>query len=297
MQIDRRFEIIYLLLNAKYKTVKDLALHFEVSTRTIYRDIEALSSIGIPIYTNKGRGGGVHILDNFILNKSFLTEKEQNNILSSLQSLSVTNYPEIKDTLGKLKALFNKDISNWIDVDFSDWSDKRNDYFNILKNSIFEKSIISFDYFGTRGVKTKRRVEPIQLMYKDKSWYLHGFCLEKQEYRMFKLNRIKNLTITEDHFLERAKEEIKLETNKQLRNINLKFKIDKSLAYRVYDEFNEDQIDIDDDGDFIIKVSFIEDNWVFGYILSFGENIEVLEPEYIREIIAQKLGEALKKYL
>ncbi len=299
MQIDRRFEIIYLLLNKTYKTVKDLAFHFEVSTRTIYRDIEALSIMGIPIYSNRGKGGGVFLLDNFIFDKSFLTEKEQRDVLSSLQSLSVTNYPELKNVIMKLNALFNKDISNWIDVDFSDWSNNSNERFNIIRNSIFNKEIICFDYHGTNGKKTSRRVEPVQLKYKNKSWYLYGFCLDKNEFRLFKLNRIRNFKLSGDFFKEREKEAFDFKKNRgdDFNHVTIKLEIDKYLAYRVYDEFEEEQVKLNEEGNFIVTVSFVEDEWVYGYILSFGYNAKVLEPEHIRKIIIQKLKKTLENYL
>ena len=124
MQINRLFEIVYILLDKNTTSAKELAEHFEVSTRTIYRDVDTLSKAGIPIYATQGKNGGIALLDNFVLNKTVISEDEQNNILFALKSFTATAYPEIEDTLSKLSSLFKKDNRNWIEVDFSNWGNE-----------------------------------------------------------------------------------------------------------------------------------------------------------------------------
>ncbi|MDR1136903.1 MAG: HTH domain-containing protein, partial [Synergistaceae bacterium] len=119
MRIGRLFSIVYYLLEKKESTGKELAERFEVSVRTIYRDIDTLSGADIPIYTNQGKGGGIVILDNFVLNKAVLSEKEQDEILLALQNLSATRYPDIDSILSRLSSLFKKSDVNWIEVDYS----------------------------------------------------------------------------------------------------------------------------------------------------------------------------------
>lgn len=298
MQINRLFEIVYILLDKKTTTAKKLSEHFEVSTRTIYRDIEILSGAGIPVFMSKGKGGGISLIDKFVLNKSVLSENEQNDILSALQSLNIINYPDIDNILSKLSSFFNKSIKNWIEVDFSDWSGHE-EKFNIIKNAIFDKKIICFDYFSTNGEKTKRKVEPFQLWFKEKNWYLKAFCREKQSLRVFKLTRITMLQITEETF-----DRVLLDNNKHNeidifnKNIvTLKLNIDSSQSYRVYDEFEEEQIIKNANGSFDVEVSYPENEWVYSYILSFGYFTEVIEPIHIREIIKNRLKKTLNKYL
>lgn len=121
MKINRLFEIVYLLMDKKSMTAKDLAAHFEVSVRTVLRDIDTLAVAGIPIYTTQGKGGGVRLMDGYVLSKSVLTDKEQTDILSALQSLHAVSVPDVEPVLGKLRALFNKNATSWIDIDFSPW--------------------------------------------------------------------------------------------------------------------------------------------------------------------------------
>ena len=309
MHISRLFEIVYILMNKKVITAKELATYFEVSQRTIYRDIEILNVAGIPVYTNKGKGGGIKMLDNFMLNKSVLSEQEQNEILTALQGVKALKQsnqlaqvnPE--NVLTKLSAIFNRDVINWVEMDFSDWAFTGKDNFNIIKSSILNKECIAFDYFSTKGEKSHRIVYPITLWFKHKSWYVKAYCLTKNSYRVFKLSRIKNLNIVEEkveifkmadiQFYEEEKEEQPI---KKGDIIKIKLFIDASMAYRVYDEFDEDCIEKDSDGNFIVYAAYPEDEWLYGYILSFNHNAEVLEPLYFRDTICNRLESTLKNY-
>jgi len=147
MQIQRLLEMVYILLEKKMVTAKELAEHFEVSQRTIYRDVEILSASGIPIYTNKGKGGGICLIDHFVMNKSILTEEEQINILASLQGMKSLHVPDIEPVLKRLATIFDKHDSNWIDVDFSHWGShtEDTDKFNLLKTAILNKNRVEFD--------------------------------------------------------------------------------------------------------------------------------------------------------
>lgn len=142
MQINRLFEMVYILLRKKTVTAKELAEHFEVSTRTIYRDLDTLSSAGIPIYTSKGKGGGISLIENYVLKQSLFSEEEQKELLMSLQGLNAINTPNMESILNKLSAIFNQESIHWIDVDFSGWGNSKRDKekFKQIKEGIFNKS-------------------------------------------------------------------------------------------------------------------------------------------------------------
>ena len=298
MQINRLFEIVYLLLDRKNMTAKELAEHFEVSVRTILRDIETLSIADIPIYTVQGKGGGVRLMNNFVLNKSVLTDKEQQDILSALQGLNTVEVPEVEKVLSKLVALFNKNATSWIDIDFSPWDSNASekDKFSILRDAILSKKMIQFDYVSYYGEKSRRICEPLQIVFKEKAWYLSAFCKEKEDYRTFKLSRIKNLAVTVDTFDGREIRSISgaISPN-NLCTVTLK--IDADMHYRVRDEFEDEDITENDDGSFTVKALMPDDPWGYGCIMSYGEHAEVLAPDYIRTLIQNKFKEAAKKYL
>lgn len=299
MQVNSRlFEIVYILMQKRKVTAKELADKFEVSTRTIYRDIEVLSRANIPVYATKGKEGGIGLLDDYVLNKTILSEKEQNQILFALQGMKKMAKQDEKDILEKLSTLFNKEINDWIRIDFSNWSkdniqEKR---FDIIKSAILNKQLIEFTYYNSNGEKSKRVVEPLQIWFKDKSWYLISYCRNKQDYRIFKIARIKEMKILEEHF-ERELPKEKEEEKYKFKSILLELEISKEMAYRVYDEFENEEIIKKEDDNFIVKVEYPDNEWVYGYILSFGEYIKVLSPERAKRVIKDKLEKTLKKYL
>ncbi len=299
MQVNNRlFEIIYILMQKKKVTAKELADKFEVSTRTIYRDIEILSRANIPVYATKGKEGGIGLLEGYVLNKCILSEEEQNQILFALQGMKKVRGKEEKNILEKLSTLFNKEINDWIKVDFSNWEkdNEQEERFDMIKTAILNKNLIKFTYYNSNGERSKRIVEPLQIWFKDKSWYLISYCRLKEDYRIFKINRIKEIEILQKHF-ERNLPKEKKEEKYSLKNISLELEINKEMTYRVYDEFENREITKKEDGNFIVNVEYPENEWIYGYILSFGEYAKVLKPEHAKTIIKDKLQKTLKNYL
>lgn len=298
MQESRLFKIVYYLLEKGRSTAPELSEKFEVSVRTIYRDIDALSSAGIPIYTTQGKGGGISILNNFVLDKSLFSEQEREQILMALQGITATEGKNSDELLAKVSALFQTKNINWIEVDFSGWVQNRprQDVFNSIKNAIFSKNILSFRYFNNNGQITDRRVQPIKLIFKSKDWYLYGFCLLKNDYRIFKLTRIKELEIQSETFSQNC---ITPVIEKQIRNdstITVQLKFDKRIAFRVFDEFAEEAVK-DEQGNLYVQAELPDNDTLYSYILSFSDQVEIIEPQNVREHMKEKLEVMLKKYL
>lgn len=296
MQVNNRlFEIVYLLLQKKKVTAKELAEKFEVSTRTIYRDVEVLSRANIPIYATKGKDGGIGLLEEFVLNKAILSEEEQKQILFALQGMKKVTEQREKDIVEKLSTIFQKDVDDWIKVDFSNWGKEssQKEKFEILKKAILHKNLVEFVYYNSNGQKSKRTVEPLQIWFKDKSWYLVSFCRQKEDYRIFKIARMKEVQLLNEQF--ERKMPIK-EERYTFEKIVLELEISKEMAYRVYDEFEEEEILQKEDGNFVVKVEYPENEWVYGYILSFGEHVKVLAPESVKRKIKESLKKMLKNY-
>ena len=284
MEQSRLFKIVYHLLEKGKSTAPELAKKFEVSIRTIYRDLDTISAAGVPIYATQGRGGGIFIMSDFVLNKSLLSEQEKEQILMALQGISATEYNQTDELLIKLGGLFQSKVTNWIEVDFSEWYKNTPNYnvFNLIKNAIFNQNMITFSYFAQEGNYSNRTVEPIKLIFKNKDWYLYGFCLLRNDFRFFKLTRIKDLEISSDTF-RRAVENIpKVETVIKNKNfIHAKLKFSPKVAFRVYDEFTDD-VSKDNQGNLYVNIDLPDNETLFSYILSFGDNIEILEPDYLR---------------
>lgn len=307
MQVERLFEIVFILLHKEKVTAKWLAEKFEVSTRTIYRDLDTLSSAGIPIYTNKGNGGGISILEGFKLEKTFLSEAEQNDILFGLQCLEATGYTERSQALNKLGQLFRREDYNWIEVDFAPWGDQGNveNNFNVLRYSIIHRKVVAFEYYSGVGEKTRRCIWPYRLVFKGRAWYVEGYCLLRKAIRFFKLTRIRKIEQGEESFqievLEEKMREVKEHPEIGLEGnlISIKLWVSKALAYRIYDEFEVEKVKLLEDGNFEVDLDYREypgDDWLYHYLLSFGKEIEVKSPESVRVKLKEKIEAMLQHY-
>ncbi|MEA4992871.1 MAG: YafY family protein [Oscillibacter sp.] len=297
MQINRLFEMVYLLLNRESMTARELATHFEVSPRTIYRDVELLSSAGIPIYMTKGKGGGISLLSDFILNKAVLTDGEKSDILSALHAVNAVSPEQTNTAVQKLSSLFGSASADWIEVDFSGWAnaDEESSLFRTLKAAIIGKKKAAFYYHGSEG-STQRTVEPLKLCFKGQSWYLYAFCAARKDYRFFKLRRIKELKLLDEHFERTAPAKI-FNERKAFQDdfVTITLKLSEKMAYRVYDEFS--QFKTLPSGEFIAQLTMPRGDWVYQYLATFGEHCEILEPEDIRLQIEDKLQKTLARYL
>jgi len=299
MAVYRLFEIIYILLRENKVPARELAEQLGVSRRTICRDIDMLSLAGVPVFAERGKGGGIGLLPDFVLNKSILSEQEQSEILSALHCLSNIKTSDTTHVLRKLSGIFNKTATNWLEVDYSDYG-RENDFFRDFRIAIIERRIAQFDYYNSKGDKTFRRIEPMQLCFKSKSWYLRGFCLNKQAMRFYKLSRIKNLALTDEHFPVRDFLTISdhfTENSNEQQMVSFKLRIESEAAYRVYDDFHENEVEKQPDGSFIVTKTLPDNNWLYGFLLSYRKYIEVIEPKSIRKKIKEEAQNILQKYL
>lgn len=319
--INRLLSIIYILMHKGTVTAKELAERFEVSVRTIYRDIDALGMAGIPVYTTKGRGGGISLTEQFVLNKMLVSREEQQQILAALTSLSETGAQENAEILAKLGDFFMETPANWVAIDFSDWSGQRTELFEQIKNAILSRHVLTFDYYGQDGRMTHRCAEPIQLLFKEYTWYVRAYCRTKQAMRLFKVLRMKRVEVLAATFDARHHEAANLlskppedELGRTLSDTasctaaptmhtdfpadrpapEITIRIDRKEAYRVYDRFDEEEITVLPDGDFEVHYHCALDDWVYGMILSFGPSAKVLAPESVCSEIRrriEKMGE------
>lgn len=297
MSSGRQFRLLYLLLEQGTLTAKELAGRLEVSVRTVYRDVDALSEAGVPIYAAQGRGGGISLLDGFVLSRSVVSAEDQRQILTALKALEAAGRSDAGETLSKLRALFRQPGEDWIDVDFSPWGAARPDTarFALLRDAILRKKLLAFDYFGASGLGGRRVVQPARLVFKSQAWYLQGYCLERGEYRTFKVNRMLAPRETGESFAALPVPPPPIEAvdaSAPMARVRLRFR--PHMAYRVYDEFDPASVIVEADGSLVVQQEYPPDQWLIGYLLSFGGAVEVLEPPCIRAYLASA---ALKIFL
>lgn len=298
MKNNRLFKILYYILEKGKVTANELAEKYEVSIRTIYRDIDVLSSAGIPIYTIQGKGGGIEILDDFVLKKSFLSKNEQEQILIALKSLELINEEYENELLTKLSALFKKKNTDWIEVDFTNWQGTKSydELFKNIKSSIINKTIVRFKYFSSDKKETIREVKPIKLLFKDWDWYMYAFCLLRNDFRYFKLSRIKEFEILSNNFEDDFNDIVLKKEAVYEETIFVKIKFDKKVAFRVYDEISS-IVEEDEDGNLYATIELPNNYNLYNYIFSYGNLAEVLEPKEIREKIKDIINLMIKKYI
>lgn len=302
--INRLLGMIYILMRQGTVTAAELAERFEVSVRTIYRDMDTLSAAGIPVYAKKGKNGGICLTEQFVLNKMLLTKDEQQEILSGLVSLRETKAEAGENILQKLGEFFRTDPVDWLAIDLSDWSGSRVQLYENIKNAILARRLLQFDYYGKNGQMRRRTVEPVKLLFKEYTWYLKAYCRERKDWRLFKLFRIKRLSVQEETFMPRAEcisqedaqqgREIQTDLNMNMMVVDVR--IDKREAYRVYDRFEEEEIEVLPDGNFMVHFHLTMDDWGYGVLLSFGPSAEVLAPEAVRQEMKRRVQQMAKWY-
>ena len=297
MKDNRLFRILYYILEKEKVTANELADKFEVSVRTIYRDIDSISSVGVPIFTTQGKGGGIKIDNEYILSKSLFDANEKEQIIAALQGLEKTNKVYKNELITKLSALFKIKNSNWIEIDFTSWGSNNTyqELFNTLKIAIINKNIISFSYNSSKGEKINRKVKPIRLLFKEQDWYLYAFCLLRNDFRYFKLSRIKDLEVLAINYEDNFENEVLKKELKYENIVNIKLKFNKSVAFRVYDEFKA--IEEDEKGNLYVEIKIPNNYKLYNYIFSFGSNVEILEPKEIRNQFKNIIDELAKKYI
>ncbi len=287
MSVSRQFQMVYLLLERGRMTAGELARRLEVSQRTVLRDVDALSAAGVPVYTSQGQGGGVALMDGYVLDRAAFTEEEQRQLLTALQSLPGQ---EGEQALTKLSALFHRGEEDWLQVNLSRWgaADWDNEKFRQLKGAILERRMIRFTYAGSYGGTRPRQVLPARLVFKGQAWYLQALDLEREAYRTFRLSRILSLSVT-DEVSHRRLEPPDIEFSGDvppLFRVEVRLRFVSCLAYRVYDEFDQHCVAPQPDGSLLVETVIPEDQWLYGYLLSFGAGGEVLSPASLRMRLA-----------
>lgn len=308
MKTDRLIAIIMLLLQHKKISASKLAEMFEVSTRTIYRDIEAINLAGIPIVTYPGANGGVGIMEEFKINNKFFTTSEIEKMLLGLGSISqIISNNELKNTLAKVKSLTPasnlRDIelkSNQISIDITPWIGNKNFHpnFEKIKEALNENKYISFDYLNNKGEKSKRKIEPYRLLLKEGYWYLQAYCTEKEDFRTFKLSRMSKVEILEENFIPRDFDFNALATikNSGKKIIKIKLKVDELLRDRMIELCGEENIKPWKEKKLIVDFPFIDDEYSYNILLGFGDKCECIAPASIREKLINKIEDLLKIY-
>ncbi|MFV0413859.1 MAG: helix-turn-helix transcriptional regulator [Oscillospiraceae bacterium] len=301
MKVDRLISIIMTLLDKKRIGAQELADMFEVSSRTIYRDIDAINMAGIPVRSTSGVGGGFEIMQNYKVDKKFFSTADLSALLMGLSSLSgMMRGEELINALSKVKSFIPaesaKDIelkANQICIDVTPWAGNGSvqPYLEIIKAALQQSKLLSFEYIAHHGNKTMRTVEPYQLVLKSNYWYLQGYCHKRNDFRLFRLSRMANLQMQEEPFTPRdyQKPILAIEDVLEPMQTRIKIRIHQSVMDRVLDFCSQEHFSPDGDEHYIVGFPFIEKEYYYNILLSFGDKCECLEPPHIRAEMKRRI--------
>ncbi|MBU2661280.1 YafY family protein [Bacillus cabrialesii] len=312
MKLERLLAMVVLLISKKQVQAAELAELFEVSVRTIYRDIETINRAGIPIVTSQGSGGGIGIMETYRLEREWLKEEELFVIASALQSVSAmyepvphsTAYQKIKHLIPEQSAeAFKHQTEKWF-IDMTAWghTEDQKALREKISAAIDHLSTISFTYTNATGETLHRReTEPYTLVCKAGHWYLYAYCLVRNDFRFFKLNRMKDLTILHQSFIRK---DIQLETLPWDKNwyqkdrlTELVILVQPPARQRIREWFGNEVLHCDENEACRAVITLPEDQWLIGFLLQFGKDIEVLKPLHIRDKVKDIIHQMQKVYV
>lgn len=299
MKIERLIGILSILLQQDKITASELAEKFEVSVRTILRDVDEIARAGIPIVTSQGQGGGISIMDGYKIDRTLLSSAEMTAIFAGLKSLdSVSGTNRYRQLMDKLSVSDTVDADNHIIIDLSMW-DKNAvaEKIELIKSAIEQNRIITYKYYSPQRIE-QRSIEPYRLIFQWSSWYVWGFCNKRQDYRMFKLTRMTELKCTDEPFVKREIPEYSCDKLRHTRGeITAEVKFDKSVKWRIIDEFGRENFNEDAEGNIILNFTWADKQSLFSYILGFRECAEIISPAEYREEFLELLKNIYDKYV
>ena len=300
MKIDRLIGILSILLQEEKTTAPELAERFEVSRRTINRDIEDLCKAGIPIRTAQGTGGGISIMDGYRMDRTILTSKDMQMILAGLRSLdSVSGSSYYSQLMEKIQTGSSEFISGRgsMLIDLSSWyKGSLAPKIEVIQSAIESRHLIRFEYFAPSG-ESDRRIEPYYLVFQWSSWYVWGWCLERKDYRLFKLSRIDKVAEIDKEFICRNAPMPDLSTEKIFPGgIKVKALFTPDMKWRLVEEFGPHCFTENDDGRLLFTADYTDMENLVTWLMTFGAKAEVIEPAEARDIIRRNAVETLKIY-
>lgn len=300
MKIDRLIGILSILLQQEKVTAPCLAEKFEVSRRTIIRDVEALCKAGIPIVTTQGREGGISIMDGYRVDRTLLTSREMQSILTGLKSLDSVSgsnrYQQLMDKLSVKQGLILAADSH-IAIDLSSYyKEALAPKIELILAAAEQHRLIEFDYFSPRG-EGHRKIEPYVLIFQWSSWYVWGYCLERMDYRLFKLHRMMRLTGTEESFAPREYPPYDASPARVFpAAFDATAVFEPEMRWRLIEEYGPESFEETDDGRLLFVRGFTDPETLFSWLLSFGPAVELLQPESLRPRFRKLVAEIAKKY-
>lgn len=300
MKVDRLVGILAMLLQRDSMTAPELAEHFEVSRRTINRDIESLCKAGIPICTRQGVGGGISIMEDYRLERTLLSNREMREILAGLRGLdSVSGSRHYARLMEKLCAGSSAFVNgrDYIWIDLSSWyKGSLAPKIENIQTAIENRRLLNFRYYGPKE-ESDRSMEPYYLVFRWSNWYVWGWCTKREDFRLFKLNRMEDLKLSEQEFPGR---EIPVPDFSDERvfpgGIAVKALFSPEIKWRLIESYGPHCFTEQEDGRLLFEEEYTNEDNLLSWLLGFGDKVTVLEPESVRETLRGMAENMLRMY-
>lgn len=311
MKVERLLGITMILLSRRRVNAQTLADKYEVSLRTIYRDLETINAAGIPIVSYAGTDGGYEIMEKYRIERQIVTLEDLKSILVALKGVQASlDDREMDDLLTKIKALVAKseqdqmeDEGETLVFDTNLWHGggiKDKSVLVSLRQASKHRSVVSFLYTNTEGTAEQREVEPIGLAWKGYAWYLYAYCRTRQDYRTFRVSRLSSLKVHLEQFPSRGvlMEELDARWGNQETGpaVSLLLRFKPRLRVRVEEAFGVENVETEADGSLLVRASYPDNHWMYGMLLSYGPDLRVLEPAYVAERIRHMAAQTAGNY-
>ncbi|EMA6344676.1 helix-turn-helix transcriptional regulator [Bacillus cytotoxicus] len=291
MKTERMLSILICLLQKDIISAEELANTFEVSKRTIYRDIDALSAIGIPIISYLGKNGGFTLIDNYRLDKFTFSEEEKRFLLEGLtlkselfddEQLSILQkkIEVLKETKREYTSNMTVSSSTLHRETIEEETKRKVKKILVM---IEKEQKLQISYVSQTGYLSKRIIQPLKLNFMNGSWYLEAVCALRKALRLFKLTRIRSMDIIDDdiEIVYDRKPEFIGESKEKLEQIILVFS--KSTLGKLYDFFTDEEIEVLEDGDVQVTFQYDINKNILPFLFMFGRNVKIVEPLWLKK--------------
>ncbi|TSB45925.1 helix-turn-helix transcriptional regulator [Alkalicoccobacillus porphyridii] len=299
-KIERLISIVMILLQKEVVSATEFSRLFNVSKRTIQRDMDSLSYANIPIFAKHGHEGGYALMEEYKFDKRLLNHQDIENIVVALGGFEqlVTN-EDIQITIQKIKGMSHVDLSPKLDVTFYDWLGRSQlkEEMNFIMQSIEQHLLIEFDYVDQKGDITHRTIEPYYLQLNEMKWYVVGHCLEREDFRTFKITRMTNFK-RKGFFVPRSYKESKKEKQpvEHPRMISITLMIDVSVRDQFIERYGKRSVTRKTNRNHIVNIDLPENQFAYQFLAGFGDKVKIIEPESYINKYRNFLEEALRLY-
>ncbi|MGM1049332.1 MAG: helix-turn-helix transcriptional regulator [Bacillota bacterium] len=312
MKIDRLLAITVLLLNRGRVSAKELSERFEVSSKTIYRDMDTLNQAGIPIVAHQGISGGFEIMEQFMIDRHWLSIEEMSSLVTAVKGINCAlDDKETDALLQKVKSLLQKAQRGYAQdkredrliMDMNPWGQRNGikETMQLLKQAVDERRRTAIEYISSGGRSQNRIIEPVSLILKGSIWYVHAYCTLRKDFRVFRLSRIQHAALTEERFepLEAPViEQFQWDTSwSDTPEESLVLTFRSEARQRIADVFHPDEVTMLPSGAFRVEVVRKPDDWFYGMILSFGDQVKVESPDFVAEEVVRRAQQIIGRYL